>query len=27
VRLLGVSVHSLEDPSAPIEAEEPKLPF
>jgi DNA polymerase-4 len=27
VRLLGVSVHNLEDPSAPFEAEEPLLPF
>src|SRR5258705_227291 len=27
VRLLGVSVHNLEDPSAPFEAEEPMLPF
>jgi DNA polymerase-4 len=27
VRLLGVSVHNLEDPSAPFEAEEPRLPF
>ena len=27
VRLLGVSVHNLEDPSAPFEPEEPLLPF
>jgi hypothetical protein len=27
VRLLGVSVHNLEDPSAPFEAEDPLLPF
>jgi DNA polymerase-4 len=27
VRLLGVSVHNLEDPSAPFEEEEPLLPF
>jgi DNA polymerase-4 len=27
VRLLGVSVHNLEDPSAPFEAEAPLLPF
>jgi DNA polymerase-4 len=27
VRLLGVSVHNLEDPSAPFEPEEPMLPF
>jgi DNA polymerase-4 len=27
VRLLGVSVHNLEDPSAPFEPEEPRLPF
>jgi DNA polymerase IV len=27
VRLLGVSVHNLEDPSAPFDAEEPLLPF
>jgi len=27
VRLLGVSVHNLEDPSAPFEAEDPRLPF
>src|SRR5690242_5569450 len=27
VRLLGVSVHNLEDPSAPFEEEEPRLPF
>jgi DNA polymerase IV len=27
VRLLGVSVHNLEDPAAPFEAEEPLLPF
>jgi DNA polymerase IV len=27
VRLLGVSVHNLEDPGAPFEAEEPRLPF
>jgi DNA polymerase-4 len=27
VRLLGVSVHNLEDPSAPFDAEEPFLPF
>jgi DNA polymerase-4 len=27
VRLLGVSVHNLEDPSTPFEAEEPLLPF
>jgi DNA polymerase-4 len=27
VRLLGVSVHNLEDPSAPFEAEKPMLPF
>ena len=27
VRLLGVSVHNLEDPSAPFEAEGPLLPF
>ncbi len=27
VRLLGVSVHNLEDPSAPVEPEEPRLPF
>ena len=27
VRLLGVSVHNLEDPAAPFEAEEPRLPF
>jgi DNA polymerase-4 len=27
VRLLGVSVHNLEDPNAPFEPEEPLLPF
>jgi DNA polymerase-4 len=27
VRLLGVSVHNLEDPAAPFDAEEPLLPF
>ena len=27
VRLLGVSVHNLEDPSAPFDPEEPLLPF
>ena len=27
VRLLGVSVHNLEDPAAPFEPEEPLLPF
>jgi DNA polymerase IV len=27
VRLLGVSVHNLEDPSTPFEPEEPLLPF
>jgi len=27
VRLLGVSVHNLEDPSAPFDPEEPMLPF
>ena len=27
VRLLGVSVHNLEDPSAPFEPEAPLLPF
>jgi DNA polymerase-4 len=27
VRLLGVSVHNLEDPSAPFDPEEPGLPF
>jgi DNA polymerase-4 len=27
VRLLGVSVHNLEDPAAPFEPEEPMLPF
>jgi DNA polymerase-4 len=27
VRLLGVSVHNLEDPSAPFDPEEPRLPF
>ena len=27
VRLLGVSVHNLEDPAAPFEPEEPRLPF
>ena len=27
VRLLGVSVHTLEDPSAPFDPEEPALPF
>jgi DNA polymerase-4 len=27
VRLLGVSVHNLEDPTAPFEPEEPMLPF
>jgi DNA polymerase-4 len=27
VRLLGVSVHNLEDPSTPFDAEEPLLPF
>jgi DNA polymerase-4 len=27
VRLLGVSVHNLEDPSAPFDAEDPLLPF
>jgi DNA polymerase-4 len=27
VRLLGVSVHNLEDPAAPFEPEEPYLPF
>jgi DNA polymerase-4 len=27
VRLLGVSVHNLEDPTTPFEAEEPRLPF
>ncbi len=27
VRLLGVSVHNLEDPSAPFDEEEPRLPF
>ena len=27
VRLLGVSVHNLEDPSAPFDPEEPVLPF
>jgi DNA polymerase-4 len=27
VRLLGVSVHNLEDPSAPFQPEEPLLPF
>jgi DNA polymerase-4 len=27
VRLLGVSVHNLEDPSAPFDAEAPPLPF
>jgi DNA polymerase IV len=27
VRLLGVSVHNLEDPTAPFDAEEPRLPF
>src|SRR5262249_853631 len=27
VRLLGVSVHNLEDPSAPFDAEDPRLPF
>jgi DNA polymerase IV len=27
VRLLGVSVHNLEDPSAPFDEEEPLLPF
>jgi hypothetical protein len=27
VRLLGVSVHNLEDPTAPFEPEEPLLPF
>jgi DNA polymerase IV len=27
VRLLGVSVHNLEDPSAPFEPEDPMLPF
>jgi DNA polymerase-4 len=27
VRLLGVSVHNLEDPSAPFSAEDPLLPF
>jgi DNA polymerase-4 len=27
VRLLGVSVHNLEDPAAPFDPEEPRLPF
>jgi DNA polymerase IV len=27
VRLLGVSVHNLEDPAAPFDPEEPLLPF
>jgi hypothetical protein len=27
VRLLGVTVHNLEDPSAPFDPEEPLLPF
>jgi len=27
VRLLGVSVHNLEDPAAPFDPEDPRLPF
>ena len=27
IRLLGVSVHNLEDPSAPFSADDPLLPF
>jgi hypothetical protein len=27
VRLLGVNVHNLEDPSAPFSPEDPVLPF
>jgi DNA polymerase-4 len=27
VRLLGVSVHNLEDPSPPLDSKDPRLPF